>query len=141
MSASIIPLAIRLHRYGFLVSADLVAAGKLLDQLTADGPARESSSDAMSRERELFRQLTCLLRRAVPEPHTNLRFVRASYPISPASFAAALWGMSFTTRAILVLVCVEGFSLAESAFIVDMPLAQAEHFMAQAFNILGTDHA
>lgn len=140
MPVSRLSLAVRLHRYGFLVSADLVAAGKLLGELTASRPADRHPCDAASRERELFRQFTGVLKRAVPEPRTNLCFAPMSPPISPASFAAALWGLSFIARATLVLVCVEGFSLAEAAFIVDMPLAQAEEFMVHGLIVLGPDH-
>lgn len=131
------PLAIRLHRYGFLVSADLVAAGEALDRILPGGVANNPSPDQASRERELFRQFTFHLHRTVPEPHTNLVFLRGSAPVSPASFAAALWGLPFKARAILVLVCVEGFSPAEAAFVVDMPLSQTERFMAHGLVVLG----
>lgn len=138
MPVSDLPLAVRLHRYAFLVSADLITAGTLVDQLPVVLQGDASLAVRRSQERELFRQLTGLLRCTAPEAQTNLVFVNASSPVSPASFAAALWGMPFTTRAILVLLCVEGFSLADTAFIVNMPLSQAEQSVARAFAVFET---
>lgn len=138
-SVSLAPLAVRLHRYGFLLTADLVAVGHALNKLLPWAPANDEDGYWASRERELFRQLTCQLKRSAPKPATNLRSFTGSAPVSPASFAAALWGLPFTARAITLLVCVEGFSLAEAAFIVNLPLHSAEHFMARGLFALGPD--
>ncbi|AZU02834.1 hypothetical protein X907_0286 [Glycocaulis alkaliphilus] len=129
MPVSKLPLAIRLHRYGFLLTADLAAAGIVLGRLLADTPANDPDAQLTSTERELFRQFTSRLQHASPVANTNLRSFPASAPASPASFAAALWGLPFTARASLILVCVEGFSLAETAFILDLPLHRAEQSM------------
>lgn len=129
----------RLHRYGFLVTADIAAAGRVLDRLSSRDITSATSGPALSRDREMFRQFTGDLKSQSPSAQTNLRFLPASAPISPASFAAALWGLPFTPRAIVVLVCVEGFSLAEAAFIAGLPLARAEHFMLYGLLAFGAD--
>lgn len=134
-------LARRLHRYGFLLTADMVAVNSLLDAFLSGAPANDATPHEASLARETFRQFTALLRQSLPSVRTNLRFIPAAAPVSPASFAAALWGLPFSARAILVLVCVEGFSLAEAAFIADMPLWHADHFMTTGLFALrpGTD--
>jgi len=132
-------LARRLHRYGFLVTADIAAAGRVLDRLAVRDTTKTTAGPTFSRDREIFRQFTGDLKSQAPSAQTNLRFMPASAPISPASFAAALWGLPFTSRAIVVLVCVEGFSLAEAAFIAGLPLARAEHFMLYGLLAFGAD--
>ncbi|WP_429910750.1 hypothetical protein [Glycocaulis sp.] len=139
MSISKLPLAVRLHRYGFLLSADLVSAGRALNALLAATPANDTLTHTASRERELFRRLTCELQQARPRPKTNLRILPSSVPVSPASFAAALWGLPFTARATVLLVCVEGYSLTEAAFIVNLPLHRAEDFMLSGISALQPD--
>lgn len=137
MHMSVLPLTVRLHRYGFLLTADMAAAGRVLDALVAHAPANDPEEHTSSRERELFRQFTASLKQQAPTPHTNLRFLPAASPVSPASFAAALWGMPFTVRSVILLVCVEGFCLAEAAFIANMPLCNAEHSMERGLFALG----
>lgn len=139
MPASTLSLVVRLHRYGFLLTADVVSADSVLNKLLAEMPANDLEADMASRERELFRQYTFSLQSAAPQPNTNLHFLPTSAPASPASFAAALWGLPFTARALIILVCVEGFSLAEAAFIVNLPLNRAEHFMLDGLFRLGPD--
>lgn len=137
-----LPIAVRLHRYGFLVTADVNLAGHSLAGLESILPANDGGHEARtstSRERELFLQLTRRLRHGQDHPHTNLLFLRRSTPVSPASFAAALWGMPFTARAVLVLVCVEGFSLAEAAFITELPLNRATHLMRLGLKEMGAE--
>jgi|GEM_PF-2120081 len=89
----------------------------------------------------MFRQFTGDLKSEAPSARTNLRFMPAAAPISPASYAAALWGLPFTSRAVVVLVCVEGVSLAEAAFIAGTPLARAEHFMLYGLLAFGSEMA
>lgn len=132
-------LAVRLHRYGFLLTADLVAAGSALNRILADAPANDADGQTSSRERELFRLFTAGLQQASPHAKTNLRHLPALAPASPASFAAALWGLPFPARAALILVCVEGFSLAEAAFILDLPLHRAEQCMLNGLFTLRPD--
>ena len=133
------PLAVRLHRYGFLLTADLMTIEYVLRGLLSGAPANDRETHTTSQERELFRQLTVQLKHSVPTPATNLCFLTACAPVSPASFAAAVWGLPFTARAIILLVCVEGFSLAEAEFIVDLPLHSAEQFMTRGLFALGPD--
>ncbi len=131
----------RLRRLGYAALADQNAADDLLLAMLAD--ARQMTSLAVSppvsRSLDLYRLYADTLERNAVHSinvHVIRRHVR---PRTQNAIAARLWALSPLERMPVILTCLEGFSLAQTVYILQRPVGVVEAALASALAALDPD--